>query len=106
MTPEQIKQSITDHLQSLTTDDAVSFINNIREHIHQLSPFKSEPVDFVRWERADNVVANEWNPNKVGSTKSPEPLACRKRKTGIGNGAGFKYWATNRTLLKWQRNNI
>lgn len=43
----------------------VSFINEIREIIHDHSPFKNEPVDFVKWECNDNVVANDYNPNKV-----------------------------------------
>lgn len=43
----------------------VEIINELRETIHEYSPFKNEPVDFVKWEASDNVVANDYNPNKV-----------------------------------------
>lgn len=45
--------------------EKVELINEIRKEIHLLSPFKSEPVDFVRWEYQENVVSNDYNPNKV-----------------------------------------
>lgn len=47
----------------------VEIINEIRARIHELSPFKSEPVDFVRWIVSDNVVSNDYNPNKVAPTE-------------------------------------
>ena len=40
-------------------------INAIRKEIHNISPFKSEPVDFVRWIKNDEVCANDYNPNTV-----------------------------------------
>ena len=43
----------------------VDLINELREAIHELSPFKNEPVDFVKWVVSDMVVANDYNPNKV-----------------------------------------
>ena len=41
------------------------FINSAREMIHEISPFKSEPVDFVRWVKNPSVYANDYNPNSV-----------------------------------------
>lgn len=52
-------------LSDLDTDDAISEINHIREFLHGLSPFKDEPVDFVRWVKNDTVTHNDYNPNKV-----------------------------------------
>ena len=52
----------------LTTGDLESRVNNLntlRETIAQYSPFTSEPVDFVRWVKADEVHANDYNPNNV-----------------------------------------
>lgn len=49
----------------LPLDDLVSEINHIREFLHELSPFKHEPVDFVRWVKNDTVTHNDYNPNKV-----------------------------------------
>jgi ParB-like chromosome segregation protein Spo0J len=52
-------------LELLPLDERVEAINNIREALHQYSPFKAEPVDFVRWVKADAVYANDYNPNSV-----------------------------------------
>lgn len=43
----------------------VLFINELRETLHSISPFKNEPVDFVKWVPCDQVVANDYNPNSV-----------------------------------------
>lgn len=61
----QIKSLITDLLLDLEFNQKVENINSIREFIHELSPFKNEPVDFVKWILCENVVANDYNPNKV-----------------------------------------
>lgn len=68
-----MKDEIQRHLSALlasisateSLDERVCLINEIREGIHQLSPFKNEPVDFVKWVKNENVVANDYNPNKV-----------------------------------------
>lgn len=52
-------------LKDLPTHDRVSAINTIRAVIHEISPFANEPVDFVRWVLADDVRANDYNPNSV-----------------------------------------
>ena len=46
-------------------EDEVYFINSLRESLHNISPFKSEPVDFVRWVENKAVHANDYNPNSV-----------------------------------------
>jgi hypothetical protein len=43
----------------------IKTINSIREKIHEISPFKEEPVDFVKWLPKENIIANDYNPNKV-----------------------------------------
>lgn len=45
--------------------DQIDFINKLRKFIHELSPVKSQPVDFVRWVSINQVVANDYNPNNV-----------------------------------------
>lgn len=60
-----LKSKIKEDLDKLNFKEKVSYINEIREFIHELSPFKNEPVDFVKWELSENVVANDYNPNKV-----------------------------------------
>ena len=38
---------------------------DIRAALHELSPMRREPVDFVRWVKAEHVYANDYNPNNV-----------------------------------------
>lgn len=49
----------------LSLSEKVDYINTLREAIHEISPFKDEPVDFVRWVANTEVTANDYNPNKV-----------------------------------------
>jgi len=62
---EEIKERITKSIESSDFDGKIDIINSLREHIHNLSPFKNEPVDFVKWIKSDMVVANDYNPNAV-----------------------------------------
>lgn len=43
----------------------VDRLNEVRRLINELSPFNAEPVDMVRWVKADDVHANDYNPNAV-----------------------------------------
>lgn len=52
-------------LSALPFDEKIEAINLVREKIHEISPFKNEPVDFVRWVKSEMVIANDYNPNKV-----------------------------------------
>lgn len=52
-----IKDEPTEHL--------VESLNVAREALHDISPFRNEPVDFVKWIPIDNVQANDYNPNSV-----------------------------------------
>lgn len=54
-----------DVLGKMSGDELVNAINSLREKIHGFSPFKSEPVDFVRWVKNTQVHANDYNPNSV-----------------------------------------
>lgn len=54
-----------EYLDSLPLAERVSEINRLRELIHAHSPFKAEPIDFVRWVPTDSVHANDYNPNSV-----------------------------------------
>lgn len=52
-------------LDTFDNDLKIKVINDIREEIHSYSPFKTEPVDFVKWIRNTEVEANDYNPNSV-----------------------------------------
>lgn len=64
MSLEAVKASFI-FLQTLPLDEQVAALNALREELHRLSPFSAEPVDLVRWVRADQVTANSYNPNTV-----------------------------------------
>lgn len=52
-------------LAHLPVDERVLKINEIRRALHEVSPFKSEPVDCVLWVKNTQVRANDYNPNSV-----------------------------------------
>lgn len=52
-------------LSDVALDDRVDIINELREELHNVSPFNTEPVDFVRWVKNPLVHANDYNPNSV-----------------------------------------
>lgn len=57
--------NICNRLKGIDLDTKIEAINILRELIHEISPFKSEPVDFVRWVKNTKVGANDYNPNTV-----------------------------------------
>jgi ParB-like chromosome segregation protein Spo0J len=61
----RISEFINEDISKMDLDEKVDTINKIRELLHEVSPFKDEPVDFVKWIKNENVVANDYNPNKV-----------------------------------------
>jgi ParB-like chromosome segregation protein Spo0J len=52
-------------IEDLPIDKKIETINEIKLKLHEISPFKSEPVDCVLWVPAESVAANDYNPNKV-----------------------------------------
>lgn len=47
------------------TESRIAIINAIRRELREYSPFKAEPVDCIQWIPADDVGANDYNPNSV-----------------------------------------
>ena len=58
---------LADQISELPLERRIEALNAVRALLHEISPFKDEPVDLVTWVRNDTVVANEHNPNKVAS---------------------------------------
>lgn len=54
-----------DMIAAMPMEEQVEAINTMREAIHSISPFKTEPVDFVKWVKNPLVHANDYNPNSV-----------------------------------------
>lgn len=60
-------KAIFDRLAGLDDETRIDAINEIRSALHEISPMKREPVDFVRWVKADDLRANDYNPNSVAA---------------------------------------
>jgi ParB-like chromosome segregation protein Spo0J len=68
MRPENVaalQRIIADEIATGDLVDRVAALNEARALLHAASPFAGEPVDYVRWELAENVQGNTWNPNVV-----------------------------------------
>lgn len=52
-------------LALMSLGDRVEKLNEVREALHAVSPFRYEPVDLVRWMPSAHVIANDYNPNSV-----------------------------------------
>ena len=46
-------------------DAQVQALNDVRRALHEGSPLRHHPVDFVEWVPAADVRANSYNPNSV-----------------------------------------
>jgi len=52
-------------IKDMPLAERVDACNRIKEALHDVSPFASEPVDCVLWIESDLVTANDYNPNAV-----------------------------------------
>lgn len=52
-------------IDALPEADQVEALNELKRALHAVSPFRDEPVDCVIWVPADQVTANDYNPNSV-----------------------------------------
>jgi ParB-like chromosome segregation protein Spo0J len=62
---EQSTISYIKQIEMMPLEQKVDAINRIREALHEVSPFNTEPVDFVKWVKNPLVHANDYNPNSV-----------------------------------------
>ena len=58
-------QSLLDEINAMDGEAKVEALNKVKSALHAISPFSSEPVDCVLWVPADEVFANDYNPNNV-----------------------------------------
>jgi ParB-like chromosome segregation protein Spo0J len=58
-------ERIAEKLNGMSLEECVTTLNEVREILHAASPFKAEPVDFVKWVPASFIEANDYNPNAV-----------------------------------------
>ena len=62
---DELGEFIAAELTGMPRDALIDALNRLRARLHSASPFSGEPVDFVRWVKADAVYSNDYNPNSV-----------------------------------------
>ncbi|WP_227840846.1 IbrB-like domain-containing protein [Clostridioides sp. ZZV15-6597] len=60
---EELKKEIS----KLPFDEKVDALNKVKLSLHDISPFKEQPVDSVLWFKSENIEANSYNPNRVAT---------------------------------------
>lgn len=62
----ELANELSKEINSLKTDDEkVQALNESRKLLHEVSPLKHHPVDYVFWKKSNQVEANEYNPNAI-----------------------------------------
>ena len=56
---------LCEEIAALPEGEKIAALNEARKALHEISPFCREPVDCVLWVPADQVEANDYNPNTV-----------------------------------------
>lgn len=79
-------------LEQLPEAERIEVINQIRLALHEVSPLRNEPVDCVLWVPAEQVEANDYNPNKVAP---PEMRLLEHSITEDGYTQPIVTWGTN-----------
>lgn len=62
---QRLIKEMESYLQSLSESERIDAINNFRQAIHKMSPFREQPIDCVLWVKQDDISANDYNPNNV-----------------------------------------
>lgn len=62
---QECVEFICREIEFASMPDKVKLLNHVRKQLHDVSPFRSEPVDCVQWAPCDFVEANDYNPNAV-----------------------------------------
>ncbi len=60
-----IIEDLVSELESLSLGEKINAINEAKIALHEASPFSGEPVDCVLWVMANEINANDYNPNAV-----------------------------------------
>jgi ParB-like chromosome segregation protein Spo0J len=58
-------KAIVEKVAQLSETNRIEIINEIKLLLHEVSPLREEPVDCVLWIPAEEVQANDYNPNVV-----------------------------------------
>lgn len=67
---QRIITEMETYLQALSEEERIAAINAFRQALHEISPFRDQPVDCVLWIKKTNITANDYNPNNVAPPES------------------------------------
>ncbi len=62
---EELTVALCAALASMPDGSRIDALNRVRTALHEISPLRSHPVDLVLWVPAEEVEANDYNPNTV-----------------------------------------
>lgn len=62
---QAITNQLVAALATLPEAERIDALNEVRRALHEVSPFRDEPVDLVLWVPGTEVHANDYNPNTV-----------------------------------------
>ncbi|HCD1077369.1 TPA: ParB-like nuclease domain-containing protein [Proteus mirabilis] len=66
---ETVLSVLKDYLVKLNNEQKIEALNKIKLSLHQISPFKNEPIDCVLWIKRQQIIANDYNPNVMSPTE-------------------------------------
>ena len=58
-------QTIIEEIKGMDMPAQIAAINEIKAALKAISPFAANPVECVQWVKAEEVIANDYNPNSV-----------------------------------------
>lgn len=62
----ELAQQLALEIEALdSVDEKIQALNEARYILHQVSPLRHHPVDYVHWQKSEDVEGNEYNPNAV-----------------------------------------
>lgn len=62
---DELIKELCREIDALSESEKIEALNRARTALHEISPFREEPVDCVLWVPNDQVEANDYNPNSV-----------------------------------------
>jgi len=62
---KKILIEMIDIINKMPLEQKIQAINDARGSLHEISPFRDNPVDLILWVKSERVEANDYNPNSV-----------------------------------------
>lgn len=60
-----LANELAKRIEALPLKSKVEHLNEVRQILHNSSPFAAEPVDCIVWIPSDDIESNDYNPNSV-----------------------------------------